>query len=137
MYVCMCNTGACVYQPITVTGLPHAPALSMNGMNQDVVSFVNKQPVCTCNALPLLNLRICRENCQSMELSTIKCKFLYAECFHTFNCIYGLFFFLKCITTFLRVLRLLRIQDQCRCKCKLIVCLHAMSAGVPVLTTKK
>ena len=27
-----------------------------------------------------------------MELSTIKCEFLYAECFQTFNCIYRLFF---------------------------------------------
>jgi len=27
-----------------------------------------------------------------MELSVIKCKFLYVECFQTFNCIHGFFF---------------------------------------------
>ena len=27
-----------------------------------------------------------------MELSTIKCEFLYAECFQTFHCTYRLFF---------------------------------------------
>jgi len=27
-----------------------------------------------------------------MELSTINCELIYAECFQTFNCIYSLFF---------------------------------------------
>jgi len=27
-----------------------------------------------------------------MELSTVKCEFLYAECFQTFHCNYRLFF---------------------------------------------
>ena len=30
--------------------------------------------------------------CQCMELSTIKCEFLYAECCQTFHCTYRLFF---------------------------------------------
>jgi len=48
---------------------------------------------CTNQAvLTVLEIGILQRDCQCLELSTIKCEFIYAECFQTSYCTYGLFF---------------------------------------------
>jgi len=42
--------------------------------------------------LTVLEVGILQRELSRMELSTIKCEFLYAECFQTFHCTYRLFF---------------------------------------------